>query len=325
MTALWGSLSLIPSRISSNHPSLCKLSTPKASKPNSTFEIGFRFVLAASFFGRPKGPKVKGLQSLRMAVAPSFENFCDQVLGSWKGWSSTVEEDALKSPSEESAQSHPSQVAFTECDTKVTAINRNCAACAGVAQGTNDWIRLDRDQKGFVYFDCGSWSADELQGNSLVVTTAIQIGDQRQVVACKIDGGDVREMRVAVQAFNQRGLSVRPPLPDLRRSPGFLQRFTFMEGIQGESRSTSFISTRLSWKNATKTIMDLWEEACEYDLPNGFLAVKPIEEGFWMLLVVEQGAAAKVIARKYVIDSTPEVVSVAMLKFEADLERTKAD
>ena len=119
---------------------------------------------------------VRATRSVLRSLAPSFENFCDQVLGSWKGWLSTVatnqriqriqriqrtqqllESKSLESlessvETSETKESSAHELMFRECDTKVTPIMRSCAACAGVVQGTNDWIRLDRDQKGFVFF-----------------------------------------------------------------------------------------------------------------------------------------------------------------------------
>lgn len=247
--------------------------------------------------------------------SPSFERFCDNSLGTWKGWSSkwlSLETETLEVEAE---------LDFTECDTKVRPIMRNCAACAGVIQGTEDWLRLDRDQRGFVFFDCGSWSADVFDGDGVVATSTIQIGDQRQVVSCKMDSScQVKEVQMAFQSLSLRG-SVRPPAPVFQSAPGGatarLKHLTSWEkrGIQGKSRSAkSFISTRLSWKSAAT--MDLWEGAHEYALPNGCLAVKVSTNGFWLLVVTEQGLSAKIIAREYAIQPSPPipmVVSVALL------------
>lgn len=66
---------------------------------------------------------------------------------------------------------------WTRDDTKVTPIARNCAACAGVVQGCRDRDRhLDRDGRGFVFFDCGSWTLEE----PTEVVTALQRRSQRQ-------------------------------------------------------------------------------------------------------------------------------------------------
>lgn len=312
----------------------------------ATFPTFPALLTSLGFFRRAKVAKVANVvrakTSVRSsAVAPSFENFCDQVLGSWKGWSSEKNQrtqQLLESESSvETSETTAPEMIFTECDTKVTPIMRNCAACAGVVQGTNDWIRLDRDQKGFVFFDCGSWSADELQGESLVITTAIQSGDQRRVVSCKVDLGQVKDwkelkdVQSAIQSLSQRGSSIRPPRPATERRSAWPRLLKILKcrkqldqleghGIEATTRSKSFISTRLSWKNvqnAPKTIMDLWEGALEYELPHlVFLAVKSAEEAFWILVVAEQGSATKIIARKYAIQPspcTPTVVSVVLL------------
>lgn len=254
---------------------------------------------------------------LQCYSSPSFENFCDNSLGTWKGWSSKW---LSLEKTEKTLEAEAEELDFTECDTKVRPIMRNCAACAGVIQGTEDWLRLDRDQRGFVFFDCGSWSADVFDGG-LVATSTIQIGDQRQVVSCKMDSScQVKEVQMAFQSLSLRG-SVRPPAPVFQSAPGGatarLKHLTSWEkrGIQGKSRSAkSFISTRLSWKSAAT--MDLWEGAHEYALPNGCLALKVSTNGFWLLVVTEQGLSAKIIAREYAIQPsppTPMVVSVALL------------
>ncbi len=258
---------------------------------------------------------------LQCYSSPSFESFCDNSLGTWKGWSSKWL--SLLSL-ERTEKTLAEELDFTECDTKVRPIMRNCAACAGVIQGTEDWVRLDRDQRGFVFFDCGSWSADVFDGDGVVATSTIQMGDQRQVVSCRMDSScQVKEVQLTLQSLSQRG-SVRPPAPVLRsQAPGSgatvarLKHLTSWEkrGIQGKSRSAkSFISTRLSWKSVAT--MDLWEGAHEYALPNGCLAVKVSTNGFWLLVVTEQGLSAKIIAREYAIQPsppTPMVVSVALL------------
>eukprot|EP00438_Fugacium_kawagutii_P020672 Skav217595 [mRNA] locus=scaffold3512:158975:170464:- [translate_table: standard] len=270
------------------------------------------------------------LRRVRAAVGPSFESFCDEVLGTWKGWASEKVGDA------KDAKDGEETTAFTECNTKVTPIMRNCAACAGVVQGTNDWMRLDRDQKGFVFFDCGSWSAED-PGDNLLITSALQIGEQRQLVICKVATEPrLEEVQIVVQQLSQRGQSFRPPQPS--------QRIKFVEwprqldlssmeihGIQGISGSKAFISTRLSWKKLTNEdvkgmkgegkVLDLpWdtEESDRsegYELPGGFLAMKSLgPSGFWIIAMLQQGLASKIIARKYAIQSgTPTVVSVVML------------
>ena len=103
------------------------------------------------------------------------------------------------------------------------------------------------------------------------------------------DWKELKDVQSAIQSLSQRGSSIRPPRPATERRSAWPRLLKILKcrkqldqleghGIEATTRSKSFISTRLSWKNvqnAPKTIMDLWEGALEYELPHlVFLAVK---------------------------------------------------
>ncbi|CAK9101568.1 unnamed protein product [Durusdinium trenchii] len=276
----------------------------------------------------------------RCRRAPDFERFCDHLLGTWRGWSSPwLSPDSLAKGSGHGSFRCP----WTRDDTKVTPIARNCAACAGVVQGCRDRDRhLDRDGRGFVFFDCGSWTLEE----PTEVVTALQRRSQRQVLSCRFtSSGEVSELQWTLQEQLdefRRGapldeMAPEPPAEVLQGTRRWLQEISSWKGSALQStasgRSAVFVSTRLAWRStASEELMKLWRGALEFDFPTAFLAVKHFADpsaGFWLLAGDVQSSTAKIIGRKYLLpDATrpdgPTLVSVALLDLSPEEQESKS-
>ncbi|CAE7240928.1 unnamed protein product [Symbiodinium natans] len=175
--------------------------------------------LAAASLPRVRRPGVARAQG------PCFESFCDNVVGTWKGWSS--EWRPMKSETTGATAHGPLGPvgSDSEHETRVRPIMRNCAACSGVVQGCADWVRLDRDQRGFVFFDCGSWSAETEEGGFTAIS-ALQSGIQRCVIACKVTvNGEVAEVQLARQHLSVRASGEIATPPSRKTRKWFASRY----------------------------------------------------------------------------------------------------
>lgn len=241
---------------------------------------------------------------------PNFESFTDNALGVWKGWCSPWLD--LEKPF----------LDFTPAVTKVMPIKRNCAACAGVIQGVQDWTRLDRDAKGFVFFDCGSWSTEREEGQAVVATFAVQDGERRRITSCKLAGGRVEAVQVALQAQVGSGVETGSGRSGCGCS-GLAQIATWKgTGLQGTSKSV-FVSTRVSWRRVSESLLELWQGAVELPVP-GLVALKPNDtngsngsngsNGFWLVVGDVHEGRAKLLARQYTENARLESVAILCLE-----------
>jgi hypothetical protein len=91
---------------------------------------------------------LRGISSFSPAMPPRFDNFCEQVVGSWGRYGSPIESKI----------------------NSVGDVEEVMRACGGAVQGIKEISRVDdssiyhnRADDGFVYFDCGSYTQGPVQ------------------------------------------------------------------------------------------------------------------------------------------------------------------